>query len=86
MPSLNIKNEETVNLVKELSRRTGKSMTGAIRFAVQAELDREKAHSKAGLQEWLDAVTRETAAMMNDGRTSKDLMDELYDPETGLPK
>jgi hypothetical protein len=23
--------------------------------------------------------------MMNDGKTSKDLMDELYDPETGLP-
>ena len=27
-----------------------------------------------------------TAAIMNDGRSSKELMDELYDEETGLPK
>jgi hypothetical protein len=31
-------------------------------------------------------ISRETSAMMNDGRTSKELMDELYDDETGLPK
>jgi hypothetical protein len=28
----------------------------------------------------------ETAAIMNDGRTSKELFDELYDDKTGLPK
>jgi hypothetical protein len=85
MPSLNIKNAETVQLVRELSQRTGTSMTGAITLAVKAQLEREKPRSKAGLAQWLDEVTRETAAMMNDGRTSKELMDELYDPETGLP-
>jgi len=31
-------------------------------------------------------IARETAPLMNDGRTSKELMDELYDQETGLPK
>ena len=31
-------------------------------------------------------MTRETAALMNDGPTSKVLMDELCDDETGLPK
>jgi hypothetical protein len=36
--------------------------------------------------EWLNRITKETAAIMNDGRTSKELMDELYDEETGLPK
>jgi hypothetical protein len=38
-----------------------------------------------GLVEWLERITPETAAIMNDGRTSKELIDELYDPETGLP-
>jgi len=85
MTSLNIKNEETVRLVRELSRRTGQSMTGAITLAVKAQLEQDPPNRKAGLAKWLDEVTRETAAIMNDGRTSKELIDELYDPETGLP-
>jgi antitoxin VapB len=84
--SLNIKNKETVQLVKELSRRTGQSMTGAVTLAVKAQLEKERPDPKAGLAEWLDEITKETAAIMNDGRTSKELMDELYDPETGLPR
>jgi hypothetical protein len=36
--------------------------------------------------EWLERLTAETAPLMNDGRTSKELMDDLYDDETGLPK
>jgi antitoxin VapB len=83
--SLNIKNAETVQLVRELSRRTGTSMTTAITIAVKAQLERQSATSKSERAQWLDEVTRETAALMNDGRTSKELMDELYDPETGLP-
>jgi hypothetical protein len=31
-------------------------------------------------------ISRETAPLMIDGRTAKELMDELYDDETGLPK
>jgi hypothetical protein len=37
------------------------------------------------MAEWLMKISRETGPMMNDGKTSKELMDELYDPETGLP-
>ena len=85
MPSLNIKNEETVRLVRELSRRTGKSMTVAVTLAVKAQLEKERPNPKAGLAKWLDELTKETVALMNDGRTSKELLDELYDPETGLP-
>jgi antitoxin VapB len=84
MASLNIKNAETVQLVRELSRRTGQSMTGAVTVAVKAQLEREK-NPKAGLGEWLRQLSRETGPLMNDGRTSKELMDALYDPETGLP-
>ncbi|WP_263353934.1 type II toxin-antitoxin system VapB family antitoxin [Acidicapsa acidisoli] len=85
MTSLNIKNAETVRLVRELSQRTGQSMTGAITLAVKAQLAQDQPNPKAGLAKWLDEVTCETSAMMNDGRTSKELIDELYDPETGLP-
>jgi antitoxin VapB len=85
MSSLNIKNAETVRLVRELSLRTGQSMTGAITLAVKAQLEQERSNPKAGLAEWLMQLSRETSALMNDGRTSKELMDELYDPETGLP-
>jgi hypothetical protein len=39
-----------------------------------------------GLIEWLERTTPENAEWINDGKTSKQLMDELYDEETGLPK
>jgi hypothetical protein len=31
-------------------------------------------------------IARETGPLMKDGRTTKELFDELYDDETGLPK
>jgi hypothetical protein len=37
------------------------------------------------MAKWLTKISRETGPMMKDGKTSKELMDELYDPETGLP-
>jgi hypothetical protein len=60
-------------------------MTVAVTLAVKAQLEKERPNPKAGLAKWLDELTKETAALMNDGRTSKELLDELYDPETGLP-
>ena len=41
---------------------------------------------KKGLAARLMEIGRETAPLMNDGRTSKELMDDLYDDVTGLPK
>lgn len=46
----------------------------------------EGSSPKKGLAAWLMEIGRETAPLMNDGRSSKELMDELYDDETGLPK
>jgi hypothetical protein len=37
------------------------------------------------MAKWLTKISRETGPMMKDSKTSKELMDELYDPETGLP-
>ena len=50
------------------------------------ESNHEGSVDKRGLAAWLMNIARETGPLMNDGRTSKELMDELYDDETGLPK
>jgi len=85
--SLNIKDEETHQLTRKLAQLTGESLTLAVKVAVKERLERQqKAAGKESRMEWLNRITTETAAIMNDGRTSKELMDELYDDETGLPK
>jgi antitoxin VapB len=84
--SLNIKSQEVYQLARELADKTGESLTTAVEIALRERLGRQKANPKPGLTEWLGEITKETAAIMNDGRSSKELMDELYDPETGLPR
>jgi antitoxin VapB len=84
--SLNIKDEETHQLTRELAQLTGESLTVAVKLSVKERLERKKNSTRESRMEWLNRITKETAAIMNDGRTSKELMDELYDEETGLPK
>lgn len=85
--ALSIKNEETERLAREVAQRNGETVTTAVTVALKERLERqEKASKREGRMEWLERITKETAAIMNDGRTSKELMDELYDDETGLPK
>jgi antitoxin VapB len=83
--SLNLKDAETVQLVHELANLTGENLTTAVRVAVKERIERQRPNRKAGLAERLMKIAHETAPLMNDGRTSKELMDDLYDPETGLP-
>jgi len=86
MPTLNIKNEETYQLAKELARRNNESLTTAVTVALKERLERaQDAGKKKSRLEWLLDMTKETAAQTNEGKTSKELIDELYDPETGLP-
>ena len=84
---LNIKNTETEAKIRELAMLRGTSLVSAVTEAVEHEIEREKEsqRKKRLLAEWLMEISRETGPMMNDGKTSKELMDELYDPETGLP-
>jgi antitoxin VapB len=86
--SLNIKNPKAEHLVRELAELRGVSLVTALTQAVEHELSREKENQpkKKLRAEWLMEISRETAPLMNDGRTTKELFDELYDPETGLPK
>jgi hypothetical protein len=89
--SVNIKNEKTASLIRELATLQGVSLVLAVNNAVEEKLAKEKAgrngrKDKKGLAAWLHELSLETAPLMNDGRTSKDIFDELYDEETGLPK
>ena len=83
---LNIKNPRSEQLIRELAALRGVSLVTAVTEATREALEREKAGRRESRMEWLERITNETAAIMNDGRTSKQLMDELYDDETGLPK
>lgn len=84
--ALNIKDEETHELAKKLAAMTGESLSAAVKISVKERLERQELNPKAGLADWLMELTAQTAPLMNDGRTSKQLIDELYDDETGLPK
>jgi hypothetical protein len=87
--ALNIKNEETHRLARELAALRGVSLVAAVTESLRKEVARERAEQdcgKKGLAAWLMEIGRETAPLMNDGRTSKEVMDALYDDETGLPK
>ena len=83
---LSIKNPRSEELIRELAALRGVSLVAAVTEAAQEALEREKASKRESRMEWLRRITKETAAIMNDGRTSKELMDELYDDATGLPK
>jgi len=86
--SLSIKDEETNQLMRELAALRGVSLVTAVTQAVGEKLEREKAQRDAerkGLAAWLLEISRETAPLMDDGRTCKEMFDELYDEKTGLP-
>ena len=84
---LNIKNTESEELIRELAAMRGVSLVAAVTDAVKNEIEREKqSQAKRKLSaDWLMEISRETAAIMNDGKTAQEVIDELYDPETGLP-
>jgi antitoxin VapB len=83
--SLNIKNEETHRMVRELAKVTGESMTAAVDMAVRERLERVRQNPKGGLAERLLKIGRECAAHMKEPYLSIDHGDLLYD-EKGLPK
>jgi hypothetical protein len=84
---ISIKSPTAETRIRELAALRGVSLVTAVTDAVEREIEREKQSQrrKKLMAEWLMEISRETGPMMNDGKTSKELMDELYDPETGLP-
>jgi antitoxin VapB len=84
---LSIKNEETEQLARKLARRNGETLTAAVTIAVKERLERqERPLARTGRLDRIRRIVERTAPLMNDGRSSKELFDELCDDETGLPK
>ncbi len=86
--SLNIKNERTHALVRELAMLTGMSQTDAVTDAVErrlTELRRETDEEREARVQRILALADETAPLLREYWGDRDPMDELYDPETGLP-
>jgi len=83
--TLNIKNEKTHRLVRELARATGESMTAAVDKAVRERLERVRKNKKGNLAERLLQIGKECAAHMKEPYLSIDHGEMLYD-EKGLPK
>jgi antitoxin VapB len=83
--SLNIKNEETHRMAKELSRLTGESMTVAVSEAVRERLQRVRGNSRKGLAERLMKIAKECSSHLKEPYKSMSVDELLYD-EKGLPK
>ncbi len=84
--SLNIKNEETCRLARELAQLTGETMTGAITVALEERLRREQRERQAdAVARDLQAIGERCAKLLGPGPSAVDHGDLLYD-ERGLPK
>jgi antitoxin VapB len=83
--SLNIKNEETHRLARELAERTGESVTAAVTAAVREKLQRIGRIEKGALAERLLALGEDCANRLPKKARALDHGKLLYD-EKGLPK
>ena len=83
---LNIKNDETCLLARDLARLTGESMTAAITVALRERLERERRQRNLNARtEELLAIGRRCAEMLEPGPSAIEHGDLLFD-DHGLPK
>jgi len=83
--SLNIKDEETHRLARELARLTGESMTAAVGEAIRERLERLRRKPKKDLAEQIMEIARDCGKRWKEPYKSMDIDELLYD-EKGLPK
>jgi antitoxin VapB len=86
--SLNIKNETTHELVRRLAALTGQSQTSAVEDAVRrrlAELEEGREAEIERRRAAIAAVIARARLVPRTGRSTEDIMDELYD-DTGMPR
>jgi antitoxin VapB len=84
--SLNIKNDETYRLTRELADLTGESMTTAVTQAVRERLERLRpAQAEAGMANRIRAIAADMRARLPDDFFAVDHGDLLYN-EDGLPR
>ena len=83
--SLNIKNEETHRLARELAALTGESVTTAVTEAVRERLERLQNDHVDDLADRLLQIGKDCAVHLKEPFRSIDHADLLYD-ERGLPR
>lgn len=83
--SMNIKNDETHRLVRELAELTGESLTTAVTVSVRQRLEREREARGPALARTLEALGRDCAERLKEPYASADHATLLYD-ESGLPR
>jgi len=88
---LNIKDSETHELVRELAQLNDTSLTATVKEAVREKLERDRAQRdaqslKKTRHELFAEFSALAAPLFRDGRTGNELINDLYDEETGLPK
>ena len=86
---MNIKDPQVHAMARQLAARRGTTVTDAVRQALAAELERTpdlrgEAAQAARKAEIQALCKRFRERLPGDGRSSKELMDALYD-ENGLP-
>ena len=84
--SLNIKNEETHRLARELARRNGETVTMAVTIALKERLERQEPPKRRSRIEALREFSEYCAPFFKDGPSGNELINDLYENETGLPK
>ncbi len=84
--SINIKNEETCRLARDLAQLTGETMTGAITVALRERLARARGElgAEARVRRLL-AIGKRSASRLRDGPSAVEHGGFLYD-ERGLPR
>lgn len=84
--AINIKNNATCDLARELAELTGDTMTNAITIALHERIEHVKRErDRDELRQDLRAIAKRCAAKMGPGPSATEHGDFLYD-EYGLPK
>jgi antitoxin VapB len=83
--SLNIKDEKTHRMARELARLTGESLTAAVNESVRERLERVRGSSRKSMAERLMEIGKDCASHLKEPYKSMDVDELLYD-ENGLPK
>ena len=82
--SLNIKSEQTHQLVRELAELTGQTQTDAVNSAVQEKLAALHQRERGGTAERMLALGQEMSGLLQEPYKSTEHGELLYD-EKGLP-
>lgn len=87
--AINIKNERVLTLARRAAEVTGKSQVSAIEEALERLLEQHDERHRVDIawrEEKIRAILRESdAAALNPDREINS-REDLYDPETGLPR